>query len=166
MSKKSLESHSKKTLENAIKRLKIESAEILLSPIPEIETRPRTADNFFEWVAKINGPVDSPYEDGIFDFHMSFPSNYPFKPPSCKFDTRIYHCNVNSLGMVCLDILGDSWIPSITITSILMCIRTLMTDPNPYHPLVGSIGAIYISDRKLHDDTARDWTKKYALKPK
>lgn len=106
MSKKSLESHSKKTLENAIKRLKIESAEILLSPIPEIETRPRTADNFFEWVAKINGPVDSPYEDGIFDFHMSFPSNYPFKPPSCKFDTRIYHCNVNSLGMVCLDILG------------------------------------------------------------
>lgn len=43
-----------------------------------------------------------------------------------------------------------------------MCIRTLMTDPNPHHPLVGTIGAIYLSDRQLHDDTAKDWTKKYA----
>ena len=54
MSKKSLEKHSKKTLENALKRLKIEAAEILLSPIPEIETNPKEQENFFEWVAKIN----------------------------------------------------------------------------------------------------------------
>jgi len=105
MSKKSLEIHSKKALDNALKRLKIEAAEIVLSSIPEIEARPRSNDNFFEWIAKINGPAESPYEGGVFEFHMTFPPDYPFKPPSCKFHTRIYHCNVNSVGMVCLDIL-------------------------------------------------------------
>jgi ubiquitin-protein ligase len=108
MSKKSLDSHSKKTLENALKRLKIELAEIHYNPIPEIEVYPISNDNVFEWIAKIEGPIESPYEGGIFEFRMSFPSNYPFKPPTCKFETRIYHCNVNSAGMVCLDILAVS----------------------------------------------------------
>ena len=38
-----------------------------------------------------------------------------------------------------------------------------MSDPNPYHPLVGTIGQIFIENRELHDDTARDWTSKYAM---
>lgn len=163
MSRRSLDNYSKKTKSNALKRLKIELAELSFASIPEIETGPISEDDFFEWKAFINGPADSPYENGIFEFHMRFPLNYPFAPPQCKFKTRIYHCNVNSLGMVCVDILGDAWIPSFTISSLLLCIRSLMTDPNPYHPLVGTIGQIYLEDRTLHDDTARDWTSKYAI---
>ena len=60
---------------------------------------------------------------------MSFPNDYPFSPPTCKFHTRIYHCNVNSLGMVCLDILKVKMIfkiqlhspPSLVDTEIRVC---------------------------------------------
>ena len=58
--------------------------------------------------------------------------------------------------------LQDKWIPSYTISSVLLSIRTLLTDPNPSHPLVGTIGAIYLSNKELYMTTARDWTKKYA----
>lgn len=162
MSRKSLENASKKSLENATKRLKIELAEITLNPIPEIETHPKSEENMFEWISFIRGPDGSVYENGIFEFELSFPIEYPFKPPNCKFKTRIYHCNINSQGNVCLDILQDKWIPSFTITSILLCIRTLMTDPNPTHPLVGTIGAIYLSNKELYETTAKDWTRTYA----
>lgn len=61
-----------------------------------------------------------------------------------------------------LNRIQDKWIPSFTITSILLCIRTLMTDPNPTHPLVGTIGAIFLSNKELYETTAKDWTRKYA----
>ena len=77
----------------------------MLNPIPEIETYPRSEENMLEWVSYINGPDNSVYEDGVFEFQLTFPHEYPFKPPECKFKTRIYHCNVNSQGNVCLDIL-------------------------------------------------------------
>ena len=80
-------------------------AEITLNPIPEIETHPKSEENMFEWISFIRGPDGSVYENGIFEFELSFPIEYPFKPPNCKFKTRIYHCNINSQGNVCLDIL-------------------------------------------------------------
>ena len=48
--------------------MRIELAEILLNPIPEIETRPRSDENLFEWVSFIKGPDGSVYEDGLFEF--------------------------------------------------------------------------------------------------
>ena len=119
MSRKSLESYSKKTRSNALKRLKIELAELSFAPMPEFEASPvsevnifftnhlvnKSQEDFFEWNANIHGPANSPYQNGIFKFNLKFPQNYPFSPPECKFLTRIYHCNVNSEGLVCVDIL-------------------------------------------------------------
>lgn len=47
---------------------------------------------------------------------ISFPRNYPFSPPKIKFTTRIFHCNMDRAGHVCLDILKNSWSPALTIT--------------------------------------------------
>merc|ERR1712093_574024 len=111
----------------------------------------------------IMGPADSPYQGGVFFLDIQFPSDYPFKPPKVAFTTKIYHCNVNSNGAICLDILKDQWSPALTISKVLLSVSSLLTDPNPQDPLVPEIAQIYKSDRAKYEATAKEWTRKYAM---
>jgi hypothetical protein len=92
----------------------------------------------FQWQATIMGPVstlsprlgprasrraltqvsqgDSPYAGGVFFLSITFPTDYPFKPPKVSFTTKIYHPNINANGSICLDILRDQWSPALTIS--------------------------------------------------
>lgn len=82
------------------------------------------------WRVLIEGPPNSPFEGGVFALSVNIPQNYPFSPPSVKFETPIYHCNVTDAGRICLDVLEHKWTPSLTVPKVLETIRTLMAQPD------------------------------------
>ncbi|XP_022729131.1 constitutive photomorphogenesis protein 10 isoform X2 [Durio zibethinus] len=108
------------------------------------------------------GPKGTPYQGGIFFLDITFPSDYPFKPPKVVFKTRIYHCNVDAAGNLSLDILKDSWSPALTITKVLTAIRSIFTNPDPYNPLISSISRLYLADKAKHNEIAAEWTLRFA----
>ena len=85
----------------------------------------------FRWNVEIQGPPDSPYEGGTFALLVTFPRDYPFKPPSVKFETRIFHPNINLTGDVCLDTLSSQWAAGISMAqvSILCSLKVLEDSP-------------------------------------
>jgi len=102
------------------------------------------------------GPGETPYQGGVFFLNINFPADYPFKPPKCQFSTKIYHCNVNANGAICLDILKDQWSPALTISKVLLSLSSLLSDPNPSDPLVPEIAQLLLKDKSKHDQTARE----------
>eukprot|EP00415_Alexandrium_ostenfeldii_P003022 UN3022 len=140
----------------AVKRIPKELQDLRLDPPANCSAGP-VGDNLFNWNATIMGPPDSAYSRSVFFLNINFPSDYPFMPPKCHFTTKIYHCNVDSNGTICLDILNDRWSPALTISKALLSISSLLTDPNPNDPLVPDIAQLYLNDRAKHDQTAREW---------
>ncbi|CAL1546840.1 unnamed protein product [Lymnaea stagnalis] len=160
-SSKSASLKTTKSMSTSLKRIQKELAEITLDPPPNCSAGPK-GDNLYEWASTILGPTGSVYEGGVFFLDIHFSAEYPFKPPKVTFRTRIYHCNINSQGAICLDILKDNWSPALTISKVLLSVCSLLTDCNPADPLVGSIATQYLQNRKEHDRVARMWTKRFA----
>ena len=134
---------------------------------PYMAAGPVNDFDMFHWQATIMGPSDTPYQGGVFFLNIHFPPNYPMNPPRCTFITRIYHPNINSNGSIGLNILKESWNPTLSITKVLISIYALMADPllgfEPYQALVPEIANIYVNDRLKFYNIAKEWTKKYAL---
>lgn len=148
-------------MSTSAKRLQKELADITLDPPPNCSAGPK-GDNLYEWVSTILGPPGSVYEGGVFFLDINFTTEYPFKPPKVVFRTRIYHCNINSQGVICLDILKDNWSPALTISKVLLSICSLLSDCNPADPLVASIATQFLTNKEEHDRISKLWTKKYA----
>ena len=143
-------------------RIKKEFEDITNNPLTNHSIKIKD-NNLYKWEALIKGPEDSPYKDGFFILEINFPDDYPFCPPKINFITKIYHCNINSSGGICLDILKDNWSPALTIDKILLSITSLLNDPNPTDPLVAEIGELLRSNKKEHDEKAAMYTKLYAI---
>jgi len=91
-------------------------------------------NDIMDWYANIMGPPDTPFEGGVFRLQLRFGSDYPIKPPSVRFVSKMFHPNVYRDGKICVDILQGQWSPAQNIRSILISIRSLLMDPNPNSP--------------------------------
>lgn len=147
---------------SALKRIQRELVEIQNDPPANCSAGPETPSDLFRWEGVIFGPSDSPYAGGVFKLKISFPVDYPFKCPTVTFTTKIYHPNINSAGIICLDILKTQWSPALTISKVLLSICSLLTDPNPNDPLVPDIANLYKANKAEYENQARLHTLKYA----
>jgi ubiquitin-conjugating enzyme E2 D/E len=146
----------------AVRRISRELQDLKRDPPTSCSAGP-LGDDLYAWEGCIFGPADSPFVGGVFNLSIQFPVDYPFRAPHVKFITKIYHPNINSAGLICLDILKGAWSPALTISKVLLSITSLLTDPNPDDPFVPEIANLYKRDRASYEEKARAWTAEYAV---
>lgn len=118
-------------------------------------------NDIMTWYAKIHGPKDSPYENGIFSMIIKFDCDYPIKPPSIKFLTPMYHPNIYRDGKICVDILQiDQWSPAQNVRTILLSIMSLLMDPNPASPANREAAELYKKDINAYNMKVIDHIEK------
>ena len=145
----------------AARRINKELEDINRNPPENCSAEPVDND-IFHYQATIMGPTDTPYAGGVFFLDVIYPIDYPFRSPNIKFTTRIYHCNISLSGEISLDILKNYWSPALSISTLLVSITSLLSDPNPDDPLVPEIAELLKNDKIKHDKNAKEWTQKYA----
>jgi ubiquitin-conjugating enzyme E2 D/E len=143
-------------------RINRELQRILKDPPGNCSANVIDEDDIYQWIGTIMGPKDTPYENGVFFLKITFPSKYPFDPPKIMFTTKIYHPNIDDDGNICLDILRQQWVPSLTISKVLLSICSLMAAPNPNDPLMPNVGKQYVNDINAFNITAKQYTQNYA----
>lgn len=110
------------------------------------------------WFVKIKGPINSPYENGIFNMQLTFDEDYPIKAPSVKFLTAMYHPNIYRDGKICIDILqSHEWSPAQNVRSILLSIISLLTDPNTSSPANRDAAILYDKDINAYNQKVREF---------
>ena len=60
-------------------------------------------DDLTHLKGSFKGPPGTPYEGGNYSVDVKIPSDYPFRPPIMKFDTKLWHPNVSS-QTVCISV--------------------------------------------------------------
>lgn len=138
----------------SIKRLTTELKQMTKEPI-EGMTFEHPAD-LYTWNIAINGPKDTPYENGVFKILLRMDDTYPFKPPSVKFLSPIFHPNIYSDGKICIDILQSSeWSAALNIRTVLLSIISLINDPNPLSPANRKAAELYVKDRNAYNEQVK-----------
>ena len=103
----------------------------------------KTNLNIFSFI--ISGPKNTPYENGLFEFHACFPIDYPNTVPSVIIHTTgngsfRFNPNLYANGKVCLSLLGtwsgddsEKWNPKTsTFLQIMVSIQSLIFVEEPY----------------------------------
>lgn len=124
------------------------------------------SEDIFHWKGTLIGTSGTPYEGGVFLLDIMLgqegATRYPFAPPMVRFETPIFHCNIDTYGSVCLSILKDGWSPALTIQKVLLSVCSLMSDQNPDDPLNRFASQLYTHSRPLFTARAMSWTARYA----
>ena len=121
--------------------------------------------NLFSFV--ITGPKDTPYHNGIFEFHAYFPKNFPNCEPKVLLDTTgggtfRFNPNLYDCGKVCLSLLGtwsgqdgESWNKdNSTFLQVLVSIQSLILVERPYFNEPGW-------EREMHTEKGKEKSFNY-----
>ncbi|KAH9317299.1 hypothetical protein KI387_019068, partial [Taxus chinensis] len=114
-------------------------------------------ESLAEFYVEFRGPVNSPYEGGVWKVHVEIPEVYPYKSPSVGFANRIYHPNVEEMsGSVCLDVINQAWSPMYDLSNVFESfLPQLLLYPNPSDPLNGEAASLLMRDANLYEQKVK-----------
>ena len=154
------------------------------NPPEGVSASPLTEENLYIWGCTIVGPDDTPWEGGIYSLRITYGDQYPDKPPRVRFTSEMvsrpslqpsealvlapallcqetgrppaqFHPNIFPDGTLCLDLIQDNWSPIYTTSSILIALRSLLTDPNCASPANPEAAHVYQTDKKSYNRKVR-----------
>ena len=163
-------------------RVFVELRSIRRANVPFISAAP-IDDRLDCLLASIEGPPGTPYEGGVFWITVKLVAD---KPPMLRFQTRLYHPNIDCNGKLCANYqewwsdqnlrayMGTITIEdlpwwserrsnSYSLGAVLVALCGLLAHPNVEDPLVPEIAATYITDYTGYVRAARLYTEKYAF---
>ncbi|XP_026203682.1 uncharacterized protein LOC113153966 [Anabas testudineus] len=146
------------------KRILEELKSLHCHPHPYFNVFPSESDFTF-WKILLEGPPDTPYENGVFELFCQFGPDYPVKPPTVRFVTHIYHCNINSVGRICHNIFDRSYNAQITMREILDAVYGLLIVPEPEDPLDSILAEEFLSSHEKYELEAKKHTEEIAMEP-
>ena len=121
--------------------------------------------DMMNWETGIPGKDGTDWQGGVYRVDMAFGSDFPSKPPKCKFVPPLYHPNIYPSGTICLSILNDdppdgTWRPAITVKQILLGVQDLLDNPNPASPAQRPAFEDYQNDRTTYTRKVREQAAK------
>ncbi|KAJ2903320.1 hypothetical protein MKZ38_010071 [Zalerion maritima] len=146
------------------KRIAKEFAECSTEPPEGMTIALPDEGNLKKWHITLAGPKGSVYEGGKFGVVLELPNDYPFKSPSVRFTTHVYHPNITNdeQGSICLAMLkADSWKPASKLRGVLEAVRNLLMEPQPDDPLEARIAEQYRHERGAFDNAAKDYVNRH-----
>ncbi|XP_006900473.1 PREDICTED: ubiquitin/ISG15-conjugating enzyme E2 L6 [Elephantulus edwardii] len=109
-------------------------------------------------------PDKSPYNLKAFRVGITFPEEYPFKPPRVKFTTQIYHPSVDQEGQVCLPITSSQhWKPSNKAYQVLDDLNMLVNTPEESQPLRIELAELLAQNPKKFYEEAKAATLRFGV---
>ncbi|KAM4029653.1 ubiquitin-conjugating enzyme E2 B-like [Anomaloglossus baeobatrachus] len=96
------------------------------------------------------GVSGAPSENNIMVL-IEFSEEYPNKPPTVRFASKMFHPNVYADGSICLDILQNRWSPTYDVSSILTSIQSLLDEPNPNSPANSQAAQLYQENKREYE---------------
>ncbi|KAI7866419.1 ubiquitin-conjugating enzyme/RWD-like protein [Spinellus fusiger] len=112
---------------SAYKRLSKEYLAIQKNPPPYILAKP-LENNILEWHYVISGPPETPYVGGEYYGRLTFPSEYPYKPPAIRMMTPSGRFQPDTrLCLTMSDFHPSLWNPSWSVATILNGLLSFMT---------------------------------------
>jgi ubiquitin-conjugating enzyme E2 R len=159
----------------SLKILKNEFSDLIKDPPEGFLVEPDQND-FFTWHVGIFGAPDTLFAGGYYKAILKFPFDYPYRPPTLKFLSDIWHPNVYPDGHICISILHEPgedehsgekacerWSVAQNVRSILLSIISMLNEPNTSSPANLDASIEY---RKYKEDPINQPTYKEKLEYK